>query len=146
MAAGSLFEAWQRALAAECRVAHLGTIAADGRPHLVPICYVVLGDMVVTPVDEKPKRGRALARLANIQRDPRVTVLFDRYADDWTRLAWVRVEGTANIVPAGSQRPDALAALRDRYAQYVAMELEALPLIEVRARRVTGWRWSEERA
>ena len=28
------------------RIAHLATAAADGRPHIVPFCFVLLGDAV----------------------------------------------------------------------------------------------------
>ena len=39
----------------EARTATLGTIAEDGRPRLVPICFVLDGDVLFTPIDEKPK-------------------------------------------------------------------------------------------
>lgn len=140
-----MFEPWQLALLAECRVARLGTIAADGRPRLVPVCYAVAGDAVVMAVDEKPKRGGKLARLSDIERDPRVTLLVDRYEDDWARLAWVRIEGRATVMERGREHPAALEALRVRYPQYRAMGLEALPLIAVRPERVVGWRWTGPR-
>jgi len=80
-------------------VARLATVRPDGRPHLVPIVFAVAGDVIVTAVDEvKPKRTRALARLANIAAEPRVSVLADHYDEDWTRLWWVRADGTATVV------------------------------------------------
>lgn len=122
-------------------MARLATMARDGRPHLVPVCYALVGDAVVFAVDEKPKRSTRLARLRNIERDARVTLLFDRYDDDWARLAWVRVEGTASVRPRGDDSPEALAALRARYPQYREMPIEALPLVVVEPVRVVGWRW-----
>jgi len=122
-------------------VGRLGTIASDGRPRLVPACYAVAGPAVVIAVDEKPKRGGRLARLRDIARDPRVTLLVDRYEDDWTRLAWVRIEGRASVLERGDEHPAALEALRARYPQYREMRLEALPLITVTPERVVGWRW-----
>lgn len=122
-------------------MARLGTITADGRPRLVPVCYAVSGGTVVIAVDEKPKRGGRLARLRDIERDARVTLLVDRYEDEWTRLAWVRVEGRATVLERGDEHPAALVALRARYPQYREMGLEALPLIVVTPERVVGWRW-----
>lgn len=136
-----VFDPWQRALIDELRVARLATIAPGGQPHLVPVCYARVENTVVIPVDEKPKRSARLARLRNIVRDPRVTLLFDRYDDDWTRLAWVRIEGTAALQPRGDASTEALSALRARYPQYREMALEALPLIVVEPIRVVAWRW-----
>lgn len=136
-----MFERWQMELLEECRVARLGTIASGGRPRLVPVCYAVVDGAVVMAVDEKPKRGGRLARLRDIARDPRATLLVDRYEDDWTRLAWVRIEGAAAVQERGEEHPAALEALRARYPQYGEMGLEALPLIVVTPERVVGWRW-----
>jgi len=36
-------------------VARLATVGADGRPHVVPVCFALDGDMLYTAVDEKPK-------------------------------------------------------------------------------------------
>ena len=137
----TLFSPWERVLLDELRVARLATIASDGRPHLVPVCYAVSGESVVIPVDEKPKRSVNLARVRNIERDSRVTLLFDRYDDDWSQLAWVRVDGHATVTEAGADLPEALAALRARYAQYEAMALEERPVIVIAPKRVTSWRW-----
>ncbi len=123
-------------------MARLGTIGAGGAPHLVPVCYAYLEGRFVVAVDEKPKRGGNLARVRNIERDGRVTLLFDRYEDDWTRLAWVRVEGVAQVLAAGSEWPEAVEALRARYPQYRGMSLESLPVIAISPKRVTGWRWN----
>ena len=86
------------------------------------------GESLVIAIDEKPKAGLRLARLRNIERDPRVSLLADRYDEDWTQLAWVRVEGNAEILERGGADPAALAALRDRYPQYRDMDLEPRPL------------------
>ena len=64
----------------------------------MPICFALDGDTLYTAVDEKPKRTRRLARLDDIERDPRVEVVIDHYDDDWTRLWWVRLRGRARVV------------------------------------------------
>ena len=84
---------------ARARTATLGTIADDGRPRLVPICFVLDGDVLVTPIDEKPKNAtdpRQLARIRDIERRADVTVLVDRWDEDWHHLAWLRIDGRAS--------------------------------------------------
>ena len=138
-----MLEPWQVELVEEERVATLGTIAADGRPHLVPACFALVGEEIVIAMDEKPKRPGEMARFRNIARDARVSLLVHRYDDDWARLAWVRLEGSAAVIARGEERPAALAALRARYPRYRAMALEALPLIAIAVDRVVSWRWQE---
>ena len=80
------------------RRAVLVTVAHDGRPRPVPICFVLSGDagVLYTPLDDKPKATDdplTLARVRDIAADPRVTILADRSDEDWTRLAWLRAEG-----------------------------------------------------
>ena len=106
-----LLSAAQRAFLASARRAVLATIAPDGRPRLVPICFVVDGEppTLYTPIDDKPKRSDdplALARVRDIAADPRVTILVDRWDEDWTRLAWLRVEGPSDPAraPAAERR------------------------------------------
>src|SRR6187397_2768867 len=97
-----------RARFAQARVARLATIGPDSRPHLVPIVFVVVDDVVWSAVDSKPKSTRALRRLDNIRSHPRVSVLVDHYDDDWTSLWWVRIDGDAQVV--GHESAEAAAA------------------------------------
>lgn len=124
------------------RIARLSTIAADGRPHLAPVCFAYLEGQFYVAIDEKPKRGIDLARVRNIRRDPRVTLLFDIYDEDWSQLAWVRIDGSAEVLDRGDSTPLALAVLRERYAQYALMALEERPLIRITPQRVVSWRAS----
>jgi PPOX class probable F420-dependent enzyme len=98
----------------DARVARLGTVDAEGRPHVVPICFVLDGDMLYTAVDEKPKRTRRLKRLANIEANPNVEVVIDHYEEDWSRLWWIRLRGTARIV----EDRQAMELLAAKYPQY----------------------------
>jgi PPOX class probable F420-dependent enzyme len=96
------------------RVARLATVDREGRPHVVPICFVVDGTTLYTAVDEKPKRTRRLRRLDNIAANPRVEVLIDHYEEDWSKLWWVRLRGRARIV----EDPRAVDLLAAKYPQY----------------------------
>jgi PPOX class probable F420-dependent enzyme len=110
---------------AECRmhvatqsVARLATTRADGRIDLVPIVFAWVDGDLVCAVDHKPKRTRKLKRLANIDKTPEVTILFDHYTEDWTTLWWVRLRADAVLVPGGPAAETALDALQERYPQY----------------------------
>ena len=140
-----LLSAAQRTFLGSARRAVLATIAPDGHPRLVPICFVVAGKppILYTPIDDKAKRTDdpfALARVRDIQADPRVTILVDRWDEDWTRLAWLRWEGRASLLePGAGQHAAVVAALRARYPQYATHRLEQHPLIRVTFDRVTDW-------
>jgi len=118
------------------RVARLATVAADGRPHLVPVTFAVRGDVLVTAVDHKPKRTTALRRLANIEATSRVSVLADGYDEDWSRLWWVRADGTATVLRAAADRAEPVRWLCAKYPQYT----EQPPVGPVIRVEITGWR------
>jgi PPOX class probable F420-dependent enzyme len=120
---------------ASARVARLATVGPDGAPHLVPIVFAVVEDVIYSAVDAKPKRHRRLQRLANIERDPRVSVLADHYSADWTRLWWVRADGLARVSDTSEA---GLAALRAKYPQYASTPPDG-PFITVEVSRWTGW-------
>ena len=131
----------QRGFVETMRVARLATADSSGVPHVVPVCYAVVGDSLYVTVDEKPKRpdARAMKRLRNIAENPHVAVVVDRYDEDWSRLAWVLLRGRAEILDHGDEHDRAQAALRDRYPQYREMRLEPLPVIALRVDRVAAW-------
>jgi PPOX class probable F420-dependent enzyme len=122
----------------DARVARLATVGAEGRPHLVPICFALEGDTIYSAVDEKPKRSKRLKRLENIRRQPEVSVLVDHYEEDWTQLWWVRLDGTARVLEGGDERENALGLLRAKYEQYRA-EPPTGAVIAVRVERWRSW-------
>jgi PPOX class probable F420-dependent enzyme len=123
---------------AAARVARLATVSADGVPHLVPVVFAVVDDRVLVAIDQKPKRSRALRRLANITDNPAVCLLADAYDEDWSELWWVRVDGTAAIHDDGPALDEARSVLGARYPQHVADPPEG-PVIDVAVSRWSGW-------
>ncbi len=122
-------------------VARLATITPDGLPHLVPVVFAVAQDspdVVYTAVDAKPKTTRRLRRLANIESNPHVSLLVDHYADDWTQLWWVRVDGAATIHTDGAAMESAFRLLRAKYPQYQSVPLNG-PVIAITVRRWSSW-------
>jgi PPOX class probable F420-dependent enzyme len=118
----------------DARVARLATVDPTGRPHVVPICFAIEGDMLYSAVDEKPKRTRRLRRLTNIEANPAVEVLIDHYDEDWATLWWVRLRGRARIV----EDARALKLLAAKYPQYRDRPPSG-PVIAVRLEERTEW-------
>jgi PPOX class probable F420-dependent enzyme len=118
-------------------VARLATISPAG-PHIVPITFALDGDRIYTAVDFKPKTTAHLRRLRNIRADPRVAVLADHYAGDWTRLWWVRADGQASVLDEPARMAGPVRLLAARYPQYRERP-PAGPVICVHVRRWTGW-------
>ncbi|OMC51167.1 PPOX class F420-dependent oxidoreductase [Mycobacterium sp. IS-2888] len=125
-------------------VARLATVAPDGRPHLVPVVFALDDDaagdhgVVYTAVDAKPKTTQRLRRLANIESNPQVSLLVDHYADDWTRLWWVRADGVAAIHSDGPAMHTGYRLLRAKYPQYQSVSLNGA-VIAVTVRRWASW-------
>ena len=123
------------------RIGHLATADSRAVPHVVPVCFSLSEDTLYITIDRKPKRssGRSLKRLANITENARAAIVFDRYDEDWQRLAWVMLHGKADILTAGLEHDRAQAQLLKRYAQLAAMQIESLPVIAIRIDRVVSW-------
>ena len=122
----------------EERVAHLATVGPGGRPHIVPITFVLDGEAIYFAVDAKPKRTTDLQRLRNIAVNPAVSVLVDNYEEDWTRLWWVRVDGHAQALGPGDESERAVDLLVDRYLQY-RQARPAGPVVQISIDRISGW-------
>ena len=142
----------QRAFAVVARTATLATIAPDGRPRLVPICFVVGTNgpdgraRFYSPLDQKPKatsEPRDLARVRNILARPDVTLLVDRWSEDWLRLGWLQIDARAELLePVGTdfkEHATAMAALRSKYPQYENHHLEERPMLRFTVGRVVAW-------
>jgi PPOX class probable F420-dependent enzyme len=120
------------------RAARLATVSDDGRPHLVPIVFALDGDTLYFAVDSKPKRTTNLERLKNIAANPAVSVLADHYEDDWTKLWWVRADGTARVINDDAEARRATDLLVERYQQYVSARPGG-PVVAIHIDRLTGW-------
>src|SRR5512134_1151256 len=91
----------ERSFLEAARRAVLATIAPDGRPRPVPICFVMdpARPLLYTPLDDKPQQvdgSMRLARVRDVLADPRVSILVDRWDEDWGHLGWLRCLGSAS--------------------------------------------------
>jgi PPOX class probable F420-dependent enzyme len=129
------------------RVARLATIDSDFKPHLVPVVFVFDGNHFFIPVDEKRKKAKPekLRRIKNIQGNPNVALLIDEYNEDWTRLAFVMIQGIASIMKsrphADIQVQKALKQLTIKYTQYQRVGTGEI-LIRIKPEKVVSWRSS----
>jgi len=126
------------AMFAESPVAMLATVGADGAPHLVPVVFAVHDDVVYSAVDAKRKSTQRLRRLANIEANPKVSMLVDHYDNDWTQLWWVRADGIAAIHYSGEEMATGYALLRKKYLQYQRVALDG-PVVTVDVQRWASW-------
>ena len=88
-------------LAEGTRTAKLGYVAADGRPLVAPVWFVVDGRELVFNTGEDTAKGRAL------RRDPRVVVCVD---DARPPFSFVQVQGEVTL----SEDPEELVATATR--------------------------------
>jgi PPOX class probable F420-dependent enzyme len=111
---------------------------------VVPICYAFDGEIIYTPIDEKPKSvdPASLKRVRNISANSNVALVIDDYSEDWSKLVYVLISGTAEIIsPAGeaSEHARAITLLREKYAQYRSMSLDKKPIIKITPARIKRW-------
>lgn len=130
------------------RVARLATIDSEFKPHLVPVVFVFDGNRFFIPVDEKRKKTKPekLRRIKNIQGNPNVALLIDEYSEDWSRLAFVMIQGTASVVKsrpqADIQLKQALKELTTKYTQYQKIGTGEMCII-IKPEKVVSWRSSQ---
>jgi PPOX class probable F420-dependent enzyme len=128
-------EDWVAALLDEIPVGHLGLLDEGGNPRVQPVTFARVGAVIVSAIDDKPKRGIP-ARVERLRRHPRAALTVDRYDADWTKLAWVQLLGDVTIEAVDEE---SLAALAARYPAYRAKAPRG-PLLKLRPERVLTWR------
>ena len=94
------------------RVARLASVGADGSPHNVPVCPVVVSSKVYFASAADARKVR------NIQANPRVALTFDHYSENWQRLAGAMIVGTGVVSTQGAVFRRARQALYRKYRQY----------------------------
>jgi PPOX class probable F420-dependent enzyme len=123
------------------RIAHLATADRSGQPHVVPICFAFDRKSFYSPIDEKPKRAAPakLKRLRNIEQNSQISLVIDYYDEDWSKLCYVLVTGTARVLQSGETHRRAVTFLRKKYSQYRRMKIDARPMIVLTPKRITVW-------
>lgn len=88
------------------RTAKLGYVAADGRPLVAPVWFIVEGNQLVFNTGKDGAKGRALSR------DPRVVVCVD---DQQPPFSFVQVQGIASASEDPSDLLDTATRIAGRY-------------------------------
>ena len=128
-----------RSMVEPARVARLATVSVEGGPHLVPVCFVLVGDTVYSAVDHKPKKSSGFRLIANIRAPGGAGVLVAFYHPPlWPRGGWARLAGGARLVDNPDEAVRARSALVGKYPQY-ARTPPSGPLIALDITRWTGW-------
>jgi PPOX class probable F420-dependent enzyme len=118
------------------RVSRVATVSAEGVPHLVPVCHVLVGGKLYVG------SGNDATKVRNLQANPRITLTVDDYSDQWSSLKGVMVQGRARLIPRGPEFARAREALYDKYPQYskeAALAPSDSVVIEITPSRVFTW-------
>lgn len=130
------------------RIARLATVDTKSKPHLVPVVFVFDSNRFFIPIDKKRKtiKPEKLKRVTNINENPNVALLIDEYDEDWTKLAFVMIQGKASIVDEvqeeNTQLDDAYKKLKIKYPQYQTIGLGEMCII-IEPGKVIAWRNSQ---
>jgi len=82
------------------KVARLATVDQKSHPYVVPVVFVFHENSFFIPLDEKVKtvNPRKLKRVKNIEKNPNVTLLIDKYQNDWKKLFFLMIHGKATVI------------------------------------------------
>jgi PPOX class probable F420-dependent enzyme len=108
---------------------------------VIPICFAFDGKEFFSPLDEKPKRvsPQKLKRIRNIKENSQVSLVIDRWDEDWRKLAYILVSGQARVLFTGQKHRRAVSLLRMKYRQYHTMAIQDRPMIAIKPLRVKAW-------
>ena len=96
---------------AEAPSGHLSTASRSGVPHVIPVCFALGpqqdGPFIYIALDQKPKRAALtrLRRVRNILENPQVALVVDHYDADWTKLWYILLTGTAELLDSDEPSP-----------------------------------------
>jgi len=132
-------EAMMRRRVVQARVGRFATVGPGSLPHVVPVCFVLDGERVITAVDRKPKTTTELRRVTNVRAHPFASLLVDQYDEDWDQLWWIRLDGVARVIDPGDEYDDVIPPLYDKYRGQYGLHAPGGPAIVLDIERWSGW-------
>jgi len=94
------------------RVCRLATADPQGQPHVVPVCPILVDGKLYVASEVNMK-------VRNARENPRVSLAFDDYVEDWSNLRGVIVFGSVSRVIEGGEEFQALqSAFYAKFPQY----------------------------
>ena len=130
-----LKKAFETLLARE-RVCRVATVGTAGVPHVVPVCHVVADGVVCFASDRTAKKTK------NVRANPHAAVTVDLYAEEWSSLKGIMVQGAVTVIERGPRFRKIRRLLYAKYPQYPETEpLEEgeTVMIAVTPRHVYSW-------
>ena len=103
------------------------------------MCFAWLPPTIYSAIDGKPKTTMLLRRVRNIAETGRAALVVDRWSENWKDLAYVLVEGPAEVLEDGAERDEALILLTAKYPQYDDLPLAGNLVIKLTAERTVEW-------
>lgn len=130
------------------RVVRLATVDEHGQAHVVPVIFVVDGDIFYSPTDKPKAQQPRPKRLRNLDQNKRVTVLGDFYDEDWIHAWWVRLRGSGRVVGESPERTHALGLVDQKYSRFDGPRYlkDGGPVLAVDINDWRGWAFSDRPA
>lgn len=122
-------------LVARERVCRVATAGRRGATHVVPVCHVLADGKVYFGSEREAKK------VQNLRANPQAAVTVDLYAEDWSNLKGVMIQGTAALIERGPRFRTIRRLLYEKYPQYpeeAALE-EGDVIVEITPRHVFSW-------
>jgi len=131
-----------KTLIKRAKVARLATVDQKSHPYVVPVVFVFHENSFFIPLDEKVKTVNAgkLKRVKNIEENPNVTLLIDKYQNDWKKLFFLMIHGKATVIDGkNSKLMDKIHKLLIlKYPQYKKIGI-GNSCITINPTKVTFW-------
>lgn len=137
-----MFEDAERGYLERASLGRLATADAEANPHVIPVCFALDGERVVSAIDEKPQRVAPtdLRRVRDVESNPQVALVVDHYSEEWADLGWVQIRGTATVLDPGADGHAAgVTRLERKYPQYDSQDLGSRPLLSIEPGSVRSW-------
>jgi len=125
----------------KAKVARLATVDQKSHPFVIPVVFVFHENLFFIPLDEKSKtvNSKNLKRVKNIEKNPNVTLLIDKYQNDWKKLFFLMIHGKAKVIDGNSKLMDKIHKLLIlKYPQYKKIGIGNSYII-IHPTKVTLW-------
>jgi nitroimidazol reductase NimA-like FMN-containing flavoprotein (pyridoxamine 5'-phosphate oxidase superfamily) len=117
------------------RICRVATTGRNGVPQVVPVCHLVVDGKIYFASGGKARK------VAHLRINPHAAITVDLYAEDWSNLKGVMVQGTTALIERGPRWKKIRRLLYEKYPQYP--EEAALGkgdvIVEVTPRHVFSW-------
>lgn len=103
---------------------------------MVPVCHVLDDGRIYFG------SGRDATKVRNLQKDPRVALVVDLYAEDWDSIKGAMVQGRATLIRGGPKFRKVRALLYKKYPQYPldsALDESDSVIVEVTPVHLSNW-------